>query len=586
MRRFFTTKFLALIIFMLLFGVVTNVSMASDNGLDGQIIKEIAIEGNESIDTNVIRNAIFRTKVDEPFVTENVIDDMYSINSLGYFYDVQVRFETVSGGIKLIFGVIENPVISSISIKGAKVTPVHQFIPQMKVKVGEVFNGFAMSEDLESLVQWGQIEHGILLGVKDIYLDAEGVIEIEVFESRIGEVIITGNEKTQDFVIERELRVKPGDVFVYDELYSGLHRVFMLGFFDDVDFRFEEDYVEEEMTVVVEVKERRTGSLNFGAGYSSVDGILGMFEVADDNFLGRGQRLNASVELSKKRKTYEVGFYEPYVLEDGTSLGVSIYKKDDDISKPLKNIIDKDLTLTGSRNSIGGELTVGRVFSDYTRGRLTIKGENNTYTLDDNDDFIGYEDHWHQNYKKRTIGLGINTNTTDHPFNPTKGLKTDVSFEMGLGIFGGTARYSKLEMQHSRYFDIMDDGKFIFAIRGMAGRVLSGELQENELFRIGGDGTLRGYSRGGEGLVGDKMFVMNAEVRFDIIENIQGVVFADLGKAWGEGEAMNLLDLHNSYGVGVRVDTPLGLLRLDYGFGLNENNQRKGQLYFGIGQAF
>ena len=134
----------------------------------------------------------------------------------------------------------------------------------------------------------------------------------------------------------------------------------MLGFFDDVDFRFEEDYVEEEMTVVVEVKERRTGSLNFGAGYSSVDGILGMFEVADDNFLGRGQRLNASVELSKKRKTYEVGFYEPYVLEDGTSLGVSIYKKDDDISKPLKNIIDKDLTLTGSRNSIGGELTVGK----------------------------------------------------------------------------------------------------------------------------------------------------------------------------------------------------------------------------------
>lgn len=134
----------------------------------------------------------------------------------------------------------------------------------------------------------------------------------------------------------------------------------------------------------------------------------------------------------------------------------------------------------------------------------------------------------------------------------------------------------------------MFDDNVVLAVRGLGGRALSGTLPNSEMFKIGGSETLRGYNYGDKGLVGDKMLLLNTELRFPIYDFVSGVVFADIGKAWEPNKEINLLDMldSNSFGVGVRLDTPLGLLRLDYGWGLNEEAKREGQFYFGLGHTF
>ena len=159
--------------------------------------------------------------------------------------------------------------------------------------------------------------------------------------------------------------------------------------------------------------------------------------------------------------------------------------------------------------------------------------------------------------------------------------------EFGLPILGATSSYSKVRFDHSRYFEVKDGG-YVLALRGLGGRLLAGSFEDDEKFKIGGAETLRGYTYGDDKLKlkGDHMLVMNAEFRFPIIEKITGVVFTDWGTTWDQGNTLSLSDVKNSFGLGVRLDTPLGLLRLDYGFGKDETDKRVGQFYFGIGHTF
>lgn len=346
----------------------------------------------------------------------------------------------------------------------------------------------------------------------------------------------------------------------------------MLGFFDEISRDFSDEDNPDESVLTINLTERKTGSATFGVAYSSNDGLVGFVEAADDNLFGRGQRINATAQLGKKLQSYELGFYEPYIHKSGISLGTNLYRRGSTIKED-----DTESKVTTN----GGDLTFGRPFTDFTRGRLTLKMENNTF---EHVEGLGAAP---DDYNNRTIGFGVNTSTVDHPFNPTEGFKNDVYLELGTQFFGGTYQYAKLRADYSRFFEIRDGG-YVFALRGLGGRLLAGEPGPNEKFRIGGADTLRGYSYGKKELstIGDHMLVMNAEFRFPIVQKITGVLFTDWGTAWDKGDSFQLQDLNNSFGLGVRLDTPLGLLRLDYGFGKDETDKRKGQFYFGIGQTF
>lgn len=586
MSRRFKRATAVLFCLVVLVGALPQVALGQAAS-GGAIVKEIIIEGNTHLDDSIIRSAIVKTQIGQPAVDELILDDLRSIYDTGYFQDASATKENVDGGIAVVFHVVENPIVSSIIFRNAESYAMKDFERQMKVQRGDVLNVIDLVDDLHALRPWMLETYGRLIRVSDLEADTEGMVTIEISETVLKDVEIVGNEKTKDFVIERELTFKPGDVVDLNQIDRSLRRVLMLGFFDEISRDFSEEEDPDETVLTINLKERKTGSATFGVAYGSQDGLVGFIEAADDNFLGRGQRVNAVLQLGKGMQSYEFGFYEPYIEAGGTSLGFNIYRRNESVEQAIATDELPDLEpLTGRKKTTGGDVTLSRPFSEYTRGRLTLKAEGNVYTQDKENADDPTHEKWFEDYSTRTIGFGLNTDTSDHPFNPTEGYRNDAYLEIGTTLLGGDYQFAKLRLNHSRYFELFDGG-YVFAVRGLGGRKLAGSLGENEKFTIGGADTLRGYSRGAnDTLKGDNMLVLNAEFRFPIVDRITGVVFTDWGRAWDSEDGLNLTDLNNSFGVGVRLDTPLGLLRLDYGFGKDEDNKRSGQFYFGVGQTF
>ncbi|HHT74289.1 MAG TPA: BamA/TamA family outer membrane protein [Firmicutes bacterium] len=585
MSKHFAQTAAALICLLLLVGVITPTALGQ--GAPSNIVREIVIQGNTHLDDDVIRAAIVKTQVGQPAVDELILDDLRSIYDTGYFQDASATKEQLADGIAVVFYVVENPIVTDIVFRNAESYAMGEFERQMRVQRGKVLNVIDLVEDLRGLHSWFAEKYGRLIHVTDLEADTQGIVVVELTETVLKGVEIVGNEKTKDFVIERELTFEPGDVVDIKEIDRSLRRVLMLGFFDEITREFSQEEDPSETVLTINLKERKTGSATFGVAYGKPDGLVGFVEAADDNFLGRGQRINASLQLGKGMQSYEFGFYEPYIEKGGTSLGFNLYRRNSNIEKKLATTENPDLEpLTGRKSTTGGDITLGRPFTEFTRGRLTLTAENNRYVQNLADDETEPHEDWFKDYATRIIGFGVNTDTTDHPYYPTEGYRNDVYLEMGLKMLGGDSQFAKLRLSHSRYFELFDGG-YVFAVRGLGGRTLSGTLEENEEFKIGGANTLRGYSYGAnDSLKGDNMLVVNAEFRFPIVERVTGVVFTDWGRAWDNDEKITLSELNNSFGLGVRLDTPLGLLRLDYGFGKDEENKRTGQFYFGVGQTF
>lgn len=561
----------ALVVLVVLVSLLT--AAAEVSAADNTLIRSIVVEGNNLVDTDTIKAAVVKSKINDPVSEQKLLDDLHSIYDLGYFQDASINLEPALGGVQVVLRVVENPIVSEINFSGLPQVPLKEYMKRMKTQIGYILNVYDLGEDLYDLREWIAVEHGYLARVASLEGDTDGRIFVELAPTEIKDVVIEGNEKTKDFVIERELSFKPGDLVNVQEIDASLRKVLMLGFFDEISRDFSDEEEPDETVLTINLKERKTGSATFGVAYSRDDGLVGFVEAADDNFFGRGQRVNATVQLGKKLHSYELGFHEPYITKSGTSLGLNLYRRISDEKKG-------DDTFSLLTN--GGDLTLGHPVGEISRGRLTLRMEDKKRDYKDEDET---EADLPSGYKNRIVGFGFNTNTMDHPFNPTEGFRNDAYLEFGLPILGGESSYSKLRFDHSRYFEVKDGG-YVFALRGLGGRLLSGSFKGDEKFRIGGADTLRGYSYEDEDLEGDHMLVMNAEFRFPIIEKITGVLFTDWGTTWDQGTLFSLGDLKNSFGLGVRLDTPLGLLRLDYGFGKDETDKRSGQFYFGIGQTF
>lgn len=541
-------------------------------------VSAVVIRGNALIDTAIIQRAITKTRVGFPANQRYLEDDCLAIGSLGYFENVEAKVElTPEGTIMVAFVVEENPVVSEIVIKGAQGLPINEFIKQMKVKPGEVFNSNHLIEDLYSFSEWSyEVQGKPHFATENYGVSKAGVVTIEVMPYKLGKISVEGNEKTKDHVILRELTFGPGDDIDIVQVFKDLHKVFMLEFFDEPpSFVFEATDRADVYNMVIHVKETKTGSADFGVGYSSKSGIFGYVDISDRNLFGNGQYGSLFFEIGKGTRSYRLRFREPYLLPDGTSFEISLYNTHDKV----KEKIDDDLSKIGTAHVLGGSIAFGRPLGEYTRGSLSLRAESHNFSGD-------IEEVW-EPFKLLTIGANVETNTSNHPFAPTQGYVSYLGFETGLTFNGEKASYSKLTVDHRRYYELLDD-KLVLAVRGSGGRALTGTLPDPELFRIGGSETLRGYAYGEEGLAGDKVLLFNTELRFPLWDFLSGVVFFDAGKAWEKDERMNPLDLlhSNGFGIGVRVDTPLGLLRFDYGWGLNEEHGREGHFYFGLGHTF
>jgi outer membrane protein insertion porin family len=577
-NNLFNKKVVIILTVLSLFLLCFNFSLAQDSGR----ITAIVVQGNENIDTKLIVSQI-SSNIGDLFSKDSVQSDMAAIFDLGYFQDVQVKLEVFRDGYKVVFEVLENNFIKEITIEDSTILEQEEIEEVMVLKRGQIFSQKILQNDLDRISQLYSDKGLILANVNEINFNQEtGVLLISLAEGIVEEVKITGNEKTVDKVIRREIEIEPGDLFDFDKVKKSMQEIYNLGFFEDVTMRLEPGTGEEQIVLIIEVVEKNTGVLGGGGGYSSGEGLFAYASIKEANLFGRGQSIEAKLEVGT-RTTYSLSFYEPWLANTPTFLGIEAY----DIFAAKKeeiNGIDSEYEI----ERLGGKLSFGRTFKDNFKIGLELKTEDATYDL-----ISGQLPDDIQEGITNSIRPILVYDTRDDRFNPTEGWFITGSIQNAGGFLGGDYNYRKYDLDLRTYMstnvfdeDKQNDSKLTSTINDgvLALRAVGGfgdrELPSFAKYEIGGLGTVRGYDY--KEFSGDISLVFNAEFRFPLADNLQGVVFADLGNAWDFGDTIAITDLKFGKGFGIRFDTFIGPISIDYGIG----DDQEGQAYFSIGHSF
>ncbi|MBE8952104.1 MAG: BamA/TamA family outer membrane protein, partial [Quinella sp. 1Q7] len=420
----------------------------------------------------------------------------------------------------------------------------------------------------------------VLMKVTDMNMSPEGVLTLKINEGTLEGYAVKGNKKTKDVVILREMRQEVGTPFNAKLARRSMQRVYNLGFFEDVNINMKSGVEPNAVIMEVVVKERRTGTFGVGAGYSTSDGIIGMVSLSDTNFRGRGDLISIVYEKSGDENDahgYNFTYRHPWMDSRETAFRIQLYNR-----TYSYNDYDThgDFKEEYMRRYTGGEITFSRPVSEYSTNYITLRNRKDKYVRHVSSGNAGDRSgsdyaEWRKNNfgLTRAIILEHITDTRDNVYSPTDGNKVNIALE--VGAFGGDFDYQKLSLDHQNYRKAGDHDQ-VWAIRGMIGYG-RGDMTEFNQFRVGGQGSLRGYRD--DQFRGNRMMLGSIEYRFPLYKRVQGALFTDFGSAWNGG--FRPRDFKASIGLGVALNTPMGPLRLDYGRG-----SQGGRFHFSVGTSF
>lgn len=409
----------------------------------------------------------------------------------------------------------------------------------------------------------------------------------------INQVFIQGNTRTRDNVIRREMRLADGDLYSGSLLRRSNIRLEKLDFFETVEITPEPTDKQEALNLRVKIKEKPTGMFSAGIGYSSYSQAFFSGQILERNLFGMGYELGFRGTVSAKSADYTATFWNPHYDDTNLGVGISLYNTINEYS-------DYD------KQSMGGRLLFGYPLGEYTNLSWHYRLEK--YVIDNIDDDADkvIRDIKGDNWASTLYG-SIKRDTTDRRINPTKGSTYQFSTEYGGGILGGDDDFIKYIANTNHYIPAFLGTTFHFhAQAGYVQKNGSDRIPPFERFYLGGMNSVRGYKertvsplysrkegeagyKEGDEKGGDKHFFFNAEYLFPLQKEmgILGLVFFDVGKAWDDDESIDF-DMYKSVGAGIRWYSPLGPLRLEYGYPLDElhDQKRKGRVEFAVGQFF
>ena len=498
-------------------------------------------------------------------------------------------------------------IVGSIVIQGNEKFSEEDIRASLKAcLVGNVFTYDALKEDANNVRGFYFGKGYISVDAKESsYLDvASGKVAItyvivENNLSYVEKIDIRGNIKTQDKVIRRELRIKPGEKFDGDKLKRSKERLYNLGFFQEVNYDTEPGTETDKRNLIVDVKETKTGSFSFGGGYSSIDQFVGFVEIEQKNFdwrnwktfTGAGQDLRLRLEAGSVRKDAELSFTEPWIFDYPYAFGFDAYKRTHD-----KNT---DVGYGYVEERTGGDLRLGRDFSEYIRGGVTYRLEEVKISDIDSTATQDLKDEEGSNFIS-SLEFSLTRDTTDNVFNPTRGLVLSGSYEIAGGPFGGDKDFNKVFGLVSQYIPLFAKGVLQFQGRIGLAQAFNGQgkVPIYERFYAGGANTIRGYEERSVGpidpvtsdpLGGEAMLIGNIEYTVPLVEFIKGALFIDSGNVWSKASDIGKGGFKTGVGFGVRINTPIGPLKLDYGIPLDlqpGKEKRQGRFHFSMSHGF
>jgi outer membrane protein insertion porin family len=486
--------------------------------------------------------------------------------------------------------------VGEVMIEGELIRPVEELLKEVRINKREVFNRETVRNDIQTLrdlyadegYAYSEISPRMLEDDENFSVDITYEISKEE-KVRFERINIDGNTATRDKVIRRELKVVEGEYFSAKDLRRSAENLHRLGFFEDVQINTRKGSAEDLMLLDVRVKERPTGSFSLGAGYSSVDKSFGVLEIAQNNFLGLGQKLVGSAKLGEISSEFDIKFVEPWLLDKPLSLGIDLYRIEED---------DEDEEYT--KESFGSAVNFGFPLGidDFTEGSVK-------YGYDDSDirnvsetASLEIRDMEGRNVTS-SVTLGITRDSRDKPWNTTKGSVNRLTFEYAGGGLGGDVYFNKYFARSAWYFPLFWDTVLLLQGRwGFIEERDGGKLPVFHKFRLGGINTVRGFDYRsispldpdtGDRIGGEKMMAYNLEYRFPLLkeQGVVGLVFFDAGNVFTDEENYTFSDIRRSVGTGIRWYSPVGPLRLEYGHVLNRRTgEPSGNWEFTVGGVF
>lgn len=579
-------------------------------------VQDIKIKGNSLITKEKILNAI-QVKPGVKFSRDLIKQDLKNIYSMGYFTEkIKAVPEPGPTGITLHIEVEENVPVTGFSVAGNDVLNTEEIYSILERQAGLPQNITELNRAINDIEELYTEKGYILARVKKVSDDPDGVINVDINEGVIDEVEISGNIKTKDFVITRNLTVQPGEVYNEKKLKQDLTRIFGTRAFSDVR-RVISPSVEnpDKYKLTIEVDEKRTGSISLGGGIDSLTGLFGQAGYVDHNFLGRGQEVSVNAMmgsgtvfrnrdvLERANYQFDAQFIEPRLMQSLNSLQVNVFGRD---------MASFQIPLSVERR-IGGKIEVARPLKQVKNlaGSISIGYEDTDLKEGDYDEIASVYKENKIDIAKRakqlqggtfiSIGPSLVYDSRNSILLPTDGWYGSLGFKEYFAVFDSEAEtFGKGNISLRKYFPIGEKSTFI--VGGKAGSTVLGSVPEFEAFRLGGPYSIRGFR---EGDVGNGEGFMSAVAEFrtpipfidrflnyKIVKDIRLAMFLDAGMLFEEtltNQLYNYPGYAMSVGAGVIVPLPfLGPIRFDYGYpitAVGEGNKR-GRFTFGIGDRY
>ena len=557
-------------------------------------IKEIKFEGNSAYSEKKLKGLIDTSEkgllswltssgdLNQETLSQDAVKLTAFYHNNGYVQarvgEPEVKFE--EDGIVVTFRIDEGPrfKVGTVSMAGDLIIPQEQLLEKVKITEEEYYSRETLRLDVINLT--------------DIYAD-EGYANVDIspridenleklvvnitFDINKGkqvyfeEITITGNTKTRDKVIRRELQVYEQELYGGQRLKRSIQNLYRLDYFEDIKVDTAKGDADDKMRLRINVKEKNTGAFSLGAGYGNVESLFLTASISERNLFGRGQTLSLRGQLGAKTTRYTLSFTEPWLFDIPLSAGADIYNW-----KYSYSDYDKD--------SVGTQLRVGYPLFDYTRGYLYYNYDIADITNVDEDAANSIKHDEGRNVKS-SVEARIRYDSRNNLFHPTEGSSHGLSFEFaGLG---GNVGFTKYTAESGWYFPLFWQMVGVLHAKGGYVRGLPGKtLPDYEKFYMGGIDDLRGFDRGdlsprdsnGSEVGGNKFVQFNNEIRFPLVKQagVYGVVFFDTGNIKKEGQNLRLDNLRESAGLGVRWLSPMGPILLEYGFILDRKSSDHG----------
>jgi len=567
------------------------------------VVSKVDIKGLEKISKEeALKNV--KVKEGDQFIPQEAIDGAQKIFQTGLFASVEPSVEREANNtVAITYIVEENPIVKDIEISGNTLFTEAQLEQALGIKEGELLNGNLLNPDNNGIIKLYNKGGYTTARIETINVSKEGDIKIGLTEGMVDSVVFKKvnskreNERsteykaklrTKPYIFERSQSVKPGEILESKNVEATIRDLYRTGIFTSIEPVVSGSETDPNArSVEFLVEERPTTTINGSISYGTSVGLVGGLKLADTNFLGRGQEASINLEASNKGdKTFDISWFDPWIRNtERIQAGGSIYWREsvDDNAGPLD--VEKV-------RKIGTRWTIGKGLNDKIYVRLSAR-------YDHYKEILGSKQ-INDTYNLIALTPSLIYDSRDNSYAPTKGIYSTLTYEKG-DLIKDKRKYDQFEADLRAYHHTFFKDKNVMAYRVVWGSTGSG-TPDALRFSIGGAETLRGYEYGK--FEGFNKFHATVENRTQINKTLQFVTFFDIGNAWQKStvvggrkintpdrhNASNFADLKKGVGVGIRLNTPIGPLRFDYGWPLDpeEKGGQKtgGKFYFSFGQTF